>query len=297
VNNGGPYTSDDQRWHAVENRDSRADGTFYYVVTTTGLYSRPSCGSRPARRENVIFYPTAAQARDDGYRACGRCRPDEPDLREWYADVIVRTCQALNRHEGTPSLDVLAKGARLSRFHFQRIFKQYTGVSPHAYLAEVREERVRNELVAARSITEAIYRSGFNSSGHFYRVTRDILGMTPTSYRSAGKDTTIRLAEGTCRLGHVVVAATGHGVCAVVVGNDEVELCDRLRRSFFRARLLEGDRSFVTVVGEVLRKADLPDSGHALLPADILTTAFRQRVRQAFRQLAPGVPADRLAVG
>lgn len=71
------YASDDVRWAAVERRDRGADGAFYCAVRTTGVYCRPSCAGRPLRR-NVSFYPTREAARQAGFRACKRCRPDEP---------------------------------------------------------------------------------------------------------------------------------------------------------------------------------------------------------------------------
>src|SRR4051812_1206102 len=73
---------DDQRWQAVTQRDKTADGTFYYAVRTTGVYCRPSCPSRQARRENVAFYDSGVQAEQAGFRACKRCKPNEAALAE-----------------------------------------------------------------------------------------------------------------------------------------------------------------------------------------------------------------------
>ena len=71
-------TVDDVRWAAVGARDASADGTFVYSVRTTGVYCRPSCASRMARRENVAFHATTAEAELAGFRPCKRCRPDGP---------------------------------------------------------------------------------------------------------------------------------------------------------------------------------------------------------------------------
>jgi AraC family transcriptional regulator of adaptative response/methylated-DNA-[protein]-cysteine methyltransferase len=62
-------------WHAVQTRDRAQDGTFVYGVRTTGIYCRPSCPSRPARRENVTFHADWTAAEAAGLRACLRCRP------------------------------------------------------------------------------------------------------------------------------------------------------------------------------------------------------------------------------
>ncbi|MFF1610524.1 bifunctional transcriptional activator/DNA repair enzyme AdaA [Amycolatopsis sp. NPDC058278] len=280
-----PYVSEDERWRAVQERDSRADGEFYYVVRTTGRYSRPSCGTRPARRENVTFYDTADQARGEGYRPCRRCQPDGPGLREWYAATITRICRSLAECDGcsSPNFDELAREVGLSRFHFHRMFKLYTGVTPHAYLTDARENRVRHELAVAPSISEAIYRSGFRSNGHFYTVIRDILGMTPSSFRSGGLGTVIRFAEAGCALGHALVAATDDGVCAVLVGQCPGDLREQLSRRFVHARLVGTDEAFAALAVRAFDTADPPERGRDLLPADVLTAAFRQRVRQAMR--------------
>jgi AraC family transcriptional regulator of adaptative response/methylated-DNA-[protein]-cysteine methyltransferase len=74
------YSTDHHRWAAVVARDADADGRFYYSVATTGVYCRPSCAARLARRENVAFHETCTDAERAGFRPCKRCRPNE-DLR------------------------------------------------------------------------------------------------------------------------------------------------------------------------------------------------------------------------
>src|SRR5437764_619747 len=80
----------DPRWDAVVKRDRNADGTFYYSVKTTGVYCRPSCGSRRARPENVDFHATPEEAERAGYRACKRCRPSEAGLEERRAALVAK---------------------------------------------------------------------------------------------------------------------------------------------------------------------------------------------------------------
>ncbi|MDM7982564.1 MAG: Ada metal-binding domain-containing protein [Rhizobium sp.] len=72
-------TEDDTRWQAVRTRDAAMDGHFVYGVLSTRIFCRPSCPSRPARPENVTFYETREAAREGGFRACLRCRPDKPE--------------------------------------------------------------------------------------------------------------------------------------------------------------------------------------------------------------------------
>ena len=75
-------TEQDPRWASVVSRDRSADGTFYYSVTTTGVYCRPSCAARLANPKNVRFHVTPADAEAAGFRPCKRCRPNQPPIEE-----------------------------------------------------------------------------------------------------------------------------------------------------------------------------------------------------------------------
>jgi AraC family transcriptional regulator of adaptative response/methylated-DNA-[protein]-cysteine methyltransferase len=287
------FSTDDERWRAVRDRDESADGHFYYVVRTTGVYSRPSCVARSARRENILFFTAIEQARAAGYRPCRRCRPDEPDLTQRYATAVTKACRLIEESAEPPSLDELARRVGFSRFHFHRVFKSFTGVTPHAYLAAGRASKVRLELPRADRVSDAIYSSGFNSNGHFYAASTDILGMTPTAFRSGGRGVSIRFVIKESTLGPVLVAATPKGACAVLIGEDRAALRRELRTMFPRAELIESDPSFAAAVGEVLARAEPPELGRELLPADVRAVALRERVRQALRESLDEAPTPR----
>jgi AraC family transcriptional regulator of adaptative response/methylated-DNA-[protein]-cysteine methyltransferase len=137
-----PFSDDDDRWDAVVHRDPSADGAFYYSVLTTGVYCRPSCPSRLARRENVAFHTTCEEAEKAGFRPCKRCRPNEPPLAERRAAAVAKACRMIEEAEKTPSLSVLAAAAGMSRFHFHHVFKLVTGITPKAYRRGVERKRM-----------------------------------------------------------------------------------------------------------------------------------------------------------
>ena len=87
-----PVNHSDPRWAAVANRDARSDGEFFYSVRTTGVYCRPSCAARAARRENVAFHATAQEAERAGFRPCKRCRPDRISIRDAALRVATVKC-------------------------------------------------------------------------------------------------------------------------------------------------------------------------------------------------------------
>src|SRR5471032_3554053 len=135
--------SDAQRWDAVQRRDGAADGVFYYAVSSTGVYCRPSCASRPKVRANVAFYASGAEAERAGFRPCLRCQPDQPPLAERHAAIVARACRLIETSDQEPDLDSLAAASGMSRFHFHRVFKAHTGITPKAYSAAQKARRVQ----------------------------------------------------------------------------------------------------------------------------------------------------------
>jgi AraC family transcriptional regulator of adaptative response/methylated-DNA-[protein]-cysteine methyltransferase len=277
----------DPRWQAIRSRDARADGTFFYSVKTTGVYCRPSCAARPARAENVEFHSTAIAAERAGFRPCRRCKPDQPPLAERQAAQVAELCRLIESSGESLSLEQLANQAGLSIFYTHRLFKAVTGVTPRAYAAAHRAKLVRAELRANGSVTEAIYSAGYNSSARFYESANQLLGMTPTNYRSGGANLAIRFAIGQCSLGAILVAATDRGVCAILLGDDPEELAHDLERRFPRANLVGADIDFEKLVAEVVGLVETPRLG-TKLPLDLRGTAFQQRVWQALARIPAG---------
>lgn len=285
------FLSDDARWEAVRRRDPAADDVFYYSVRTTGVYCRPSCAARLARRENVEFHLTCADAARAGFRPCKRCRPNEAGLAERHAAAVAKACSLIDEADEVPSLDALADAVGLSRYHFHRMFKSVTGVTPKAYADARRGERVRQELARSETVTQAIYGAGFNSNGRFYAAADSLLGMTPTQYRTGGNGNVIRFAVGECSLGSILVAATDKGVCAIEFGDDPDALVHALQDRFPKAQLVGGDHTFEQLVAKVVGFIEAPAQGLDL-PLDIRGTAFQKRVWNAIRDIPAGATAS-----
>jgi AraC family transcriptional regulator of adaptative response/methylated-DNA-[protein]-cysteine methyltransferase len=286
-----PVTQD-PRWTAVVARDRAADGRFYYSVATTGVYCRPSCGSRQANPRNVRFHATTGDAERAGFRPCKRCRPDRASTDQHNAATIAEICRTIEAADSPLPLAVLAQRAGLSPYHFHRVFKAFTGVTPRAYAAAHRAMRVRDALHDERkSVTDAVYDAGFNSSGRFYATSDALLGMTPTSYRSGGADAEIRFAVGECSLGSILVAQSRKGVCAILLGDDPDTLLRDLQDRFPRATLVGGDAAFEHTVATVVGFVEQPGTGLAL-PLDVRGTAFQQRVWEALRRIPAGATAS-----
>ena len=283
-------TVNDPRWTSIVNRNAEADGAFYYSVKTTGVYCRPSCPSRLALPENVQFHTTREDAEEAGFRPCKRCKPDRPSRAEQYAAKVAEACRIIETAETIPNLEELAERVGVSMYHFHRIFKQVTGLTPREYGAAHRDKRLRDAIVHSGTVTEAIYDAGYNSNSRFYERSNEVLGMTPTTYRDGGLNTEIRFAIGECFLGSILVAQSDRGLCAILLGDDPNELARDLQDRFPRANLIGGDSDFEQLVARVVGFVEAPGIGLEL-PLDVLGTAFQQRVWQALKEIPAGKTA------
>jgi len=281
------FLGDDDRWAAVVRRDQQADGTFYYSVQSTGIYCRPSCPSRLAKRENVRFHTTCVAAEQAGFRACKRCRPNQPALANQHAIAVAQACRLIEAATDIPDLGELADAVGMSRFYFHRLFKSISGVTPKAYAIAYRAQLMRDKLPESVTVTEAIYEAGFNSSGRFYATSSKVLGMAPAKFRAGGSGTTIRFAVGECSLGSILVASTDRGLCAVLLGSDPDLLVRDLQDRFHKAELIGGDEGFEQLVAKVIGHVEAPSIGLDL-PLDVQGTAFQQRVWQALAEIPAG---------
>jgi AraC family transcriptional regulator of adaptative response/methylated-DNA-[protein]-cysteine methyltransferase len=279
--------AEDEMWRAVLRRDAGADGSFVYAVTTTGIYCRPSCASRRPRRDHVRFHETCGAAEGAGFRPCKRCRPNDRSLAEHRATAIAGVCRLIQQSPELPRLEVLARSAGMSPFHFHRVFRSVTGVTPRAYALAHRAGRVRRELRRNARVTDAIYAAGFNSNSRFYEAAPGVLGMSPTTFRAGGAGVTIRFAIAECSLGLVLAAATDKGVCAIFFGDRAPALERELKDRFPQAQLVSDDPRFARLVAEVVHLVEQP-ARDLTLPLDVRGTAFQQRVWQALRAIPPG---------
>ena len=204
-----------------------------------------------------------------------------------HAALVAELCRHIERAGPPPTLADLAAKAGLSRYHLHRVFKAVTGVTPSDYARSHRARRVRETLVGAETVTQAIYDAGYASSSRFYEESAQVLGMTPTAYRAGGAAIDIRFAIGQSSLGAILVAQSTRGVCAILLGDDPGLLLRDLQDRFPKAHLIGGDTRFEQTVARVVGFIEAPGIGLSL-PLDLRGTAFQQRVWQALRDILVG---------
>jgi len=278
----------DPRWQPLAARDAGADGTFVYGVTSTGIYCRPSCPSRRPLADRVRFFDTNDEARQAGFRACKRCRPDLVGLGQPGVDAVRRASAFLVAHaDQQVTLDRLARVAAMSPHHLQRRFKAIVGVSPREFQAAVRAGKLRSSLRDGRDVTTAIYEAGYGSPSRVYEASPTGKGMLPSSYRRGGAGMSIGYSTVSSPLGQVLVAATADGVCAVKLGDSETTLVRDLRREYPSAEIHADQQPRTAWVKAILQHL----RGHEPsldLPIDVQATAFQWKVWRALQRIPYG---------
>ncbi|MEJ0094096.1 MAG: bifunctional DNA-binding transcriptional regulator/O6-methylguanine-DNA methyltransferase Ada [Methylocella sp.] len=282
-----PSVADDPRWARVVARDKTADGQFWYSVSTTGIYCRPSCPSRTANPKNAQLHSTLESARATGFRACKRCNPEGLSIESENAALVAKACRIIEESEEQPSLEEIADAVGLSASYFHRVFKTTIGLTPKDYATAHRAKKIREGLSSGNTVTEAIYDAGFNSSGRFYEKSTGMLGMTPTQYRAGGANEEIKFAVGQTSLGAILVASSKKGVASILLGDDPDKLVRNLQDRFPKARLIGADRDYEALVARVVGFIESPGIGLDL-PLDVRGTAFQQRVWQVLREIPVG---------
>ena len=279
-------------WRAVTARDRRQDGRFVFGVATTGVFCRPSCPSRRARRTNVRFFASPAEAEQAGFRACKRCHPADEAGDSRTAERVRKATDYIQAHAGERvTLKALADLVGLSPFHFQRLFKAAVGLTPSQYAEARRVDALKHRLRRDASVTEAVYAAGYGSSSRVYERSDARLGMTPATYRAGGRGLTISCASASTPLGRLMVGATDRGVCFVQFGASDAALLDTLAREFPDAEIQRlrkpYGRQFTAWMEAVLAHLKrMPDRRD--VPLDVRATAFQVQVWRYLQAVPSG---------
>ena len=188
-------------YRAVLTRDVRFDGRFFGGVTSTGIYCRPVCPARTPRRENMIFYPTAAAAEEAGFRACLRCRPETaPDMGAWRgtSNTVSRALSLIEAGAlDEADVETLAGRLGVGERQLRRLFRQHLGAAPVS-VAQTRRVLLAKALIHETDLTmaEVALASGFGSVRRFNETFQSLYGRPPSALRRRKE----RVGDGGVRL-------------------------------------------------------------------------------------------------
>ncbi len=282
-------------WDAVAARDRALDGVFFYAVTSTGIYCRPSCPSKRPRRENVVFFRAREAAERAGFRPCKRCKPDSADGRDPNTQLVEKACRYIDTHPDDPvTLEALGRALGMSPFYLQRTFKALTGITPRAYADSRRLHSLKAGLKEGHSVTRSLYDAGYGSSSRLYERASAHLGMTPSRYRKQGSGVTIQYTIAPTPIGKMLLAATAQGVCSIRFGDAAAALERELHSEYPKAEIVRSDGKLGAQVKAL--RASIQGESTASLPLDIQATAFQRRVWQALQTIPRGATKSYSAI-
>lgn len=280
--------NEDLLWRAVAARDPQWDGVFVYGVPSTRIYCRPTCPSRRPKRPGVRYFAAAAAAEAEGFRACRRCAPAAAVSLPAPVERVRRVCAAIAaRPDARVTLPALARAVRVGPHHLLRSFKQVLGISPREYAEACRLGCLKAGLRTGGGVAAATYDAGYGSGSRVYERAPSALGMTPAAYAAGGKGVDVRYMITGSPLGRILVAATGRGVCAVKLGEDDRRLEAELRSEYPAAAISPGDPELGGWVSAVVSSLS-PGAPDARLPTDIRATAFQRLVWRELQRIPRG---------
>lgn len=271
-------------WQAVCARDAAQDGRFVFAVRSTGVYCRPNCPARRPRRENVSFYIDADAAAAAGFRPCKRCSPQGQSPAEQLDALVVAACESLSNSEQPLTLAQLAARIGLSASHLTRAFKARTGLTPKAWTAAQRRARLEQQLPTADSVLDAALSAGYSGTRALYQQPTPL---SPAQRRKQAAGEQLRYSIAPCPLGHLLLASSAKGICALLFGDDPDALRGELQQRFAAAELRVDDTGLGEALRQVLTQLREPQRA-TQLPLDIRGTAFQQQVWRALQQIPLG---------
>ncbi|WP_341963918.1 methylated-DNA--[protein]-cysteine S-methyltransferase [Pseudomonas sp. RC10] len=278
--------AEDPRWIAVLSRDASADGSFVYGVKTTGLYCQPSTPSKLPLLKNIEFFDSPADAEAAGYRL-GKRAADQIMVAEHRAQLVATACRILEDAIETTTLTNLAQQLNVSPFHFHRIFKAATGLSPRAFAMACHARRVQTPRSQECSSTpdDPLLRAPSNQ--------RHSMAVVTASGQSTGHapldkgDDSIQFAMSACALGFLLVARSPKGITAISLGDSCQAVLGDFRRQFPHAQRIANFDESKDLIDCVVSFIEAPGI-EVELALDIRGTAFQKKVWHALRQVPPG---------
>ncbi|MED3562000.1 bifunctional transcriptional activator/DNA repair enzyme AdaA [Bacillus xiapuensis] len=174
----------EEKWQAILNNDANYNQQFFYAVKSTGIFCKPSCKSRPPKKENVLIFQNAEEALSANFRPCKRCKPTGERLpdQEWVVQIKNYIDQ---NYTGRLTLETLADACHGSPYHLHRTFKRITRVTPLEYIQQTRINRARKYLIHSnKTISEIALLVGLPNTPYFITLFKKKTGLTPVEYRN-----------------------------------------------------------------------------------------------------------------
>ncbi|MBU7592804.1 bifunctional transcriptional activator/DNA repair enzyme AdaA [Metabacillus halosaccharovorans] len=175
----------EEEWEAIKNNDSKYDGYFYYALSTTKTFCRPSCTSRTPNPKHVSIYKDVDLAIKAGFRPCTRCKPNLKEWEGYKQEVSKEVMKYIQEHYRNKfSLERMGESLHKNPHYIHRSFKVINGITPLKYLHKLRVKEAKILLNKTDlSITDIALEVGYNDSTQFSVKFKEITGLSPSKYR------------------------------------------------------------------------------------------------------------------
>lgn len=279
----------EQMYDAIGCQDSSYEGVFITAVKTTGIFCRPACRARKPKAENVIFYATAQEALQNGFRPCKICKPMEK--RDETPECIQSLIQELhvNPYLRIKDYDLRQRGIEPS--HIRRWFKKHHNITFHAYQRMLRINHAFTRIKEGETVTDSAFDSGYESLSGFNDGFRSIFGSTPGKQNKSEQEPkkVLNLVRFTTPIGPMFACASEQGICLLEFTDRrmlETEFKDLQKR--LNAVILPGPNPFLEQVQEELREYFAGQRWQFSVPLHTPGTDFQNQVWQLLQSIPYG---------
>ncbi len=193
-----------------------------------------------------------------------------------------------------PRLATIAQSARLSEFHFNRLFRRWAGITPRQYLAYVTHSAARRELQGCASVLDAAYSVGLSGAGRLHDLAVTLEAVTPGELKAGGAGVAIRYGFSDTPFGRALLGSTPRGVCSLsfVAPGADAAAVPALMAQWPNAQLRRDDAGAMALSARIWNAPDERGAGARELPLRLTVqgTNFQLKVWQALLRLGADGP-------
>ncbi len=225
----GNDLSFEDKYDVIGKKSNLYEGVFITAVKTTGIFCRPSCRARKPKPNNVLFFDTAKQAIQHGFRPCKICKPMEKmDETPGYIKSLIDELQK-DPFLRINDIDLRKRGIDPNKI--RRWFKKHHNITFHSYQRMLRINNAFKDIKSGETITNSAFNNGYSSLSGFNDSYRSIFGGSASESKHK---TAINIVRFTTPLGPMFAGATERGLCLLeftdrkMLETELKDLCKRL---------------------------------------------------------------------